>query len=162
LAAIAVLGSVLFTSGCILPAPTRPLAHEPISITVVNDRISWVQCLGQEVEVYYVSTSLREQTGQQREWALLTAEGAKDRPVAVPSGEAVDLSKSFQGLPVIESNDIRVSSLEGDVTVYLVLAGPDTRVEMAFRNIDSASLAEVRYVYYSGEVSDEPCGMERE
>ena len=154
-----VLVCASFASGCALPLPVRPLLHEPISVTVVNDQISWVQCLGHDIDVYYVSTSVREEAGNRREWALLTAEGSKGDAVSVPSGEPIDLGSSFQGLPVLDSNDVRASSLTDKVTIYLVLASTSTRVEMAFKGVDAESLTEGKYVYYSGEVSDEPCGM---
>ncbi|WP_146114404.1 hypothetical protein [Microbacterium sp. OVT16B] len=159
-----VLSSVLVTTGCVggLPFPSRPALHEPVSITVVGDRISWVQCLGRDLTVNYVSTRLREQSGAEREWALYTAEGDPDELIEIPSGVPVNLAESFKGLPVLHENDIAVSKVDGPVTVYLRLLGPEDGVEMAFRSIDTTSLVEGKYIYYSGEMSDEPCGMERE
>jgi len=158
-----VLPSVLVVTGCVggLPFPSRPLLDASVSITVVNDRISWVQCLGRDLTVNYVSTRLREQSGAEREWALYVAEGDPDEVIEIPSGVSVDLAESFKGLSVLHENDIAVSKVDGPVTVYLRLLGPEDGVEMAFRNIDTTLLVEGRYIYYSGEVGDEPCGMER-
>lgn len=156
------LGVLSVMTGC-LPVPTRPLALAPISVTAVGDRISFVQCLDDDIHLTYVSARIREESGQRREWAVLTAEGTAQEAVDFAPREPADLEQTFRGLPVVSREDIPLSSLDGPITFFLVLDGLDGLVvEMAFRKIDVHSLEKGSYVYYSGEVSDEPCGMPRE
>lgn len=148
--------------GCIPILPSRPLAVQPISVTAVGDRISWVQCLDESMRVTYVSARIREESGQEREWPVLTAEGDDEDTVEFAPQMPVDLQTTFAGLPVVQANDIPLSSLAGTITVFLVLTGPDVRAEMAFKNIDLKTLEDGKFVYHSGEVSDSPCDMPRD
>lgn len=93
---------------------------------------------------------------------LLTSEGDIEDAVQVAPEESVDLRSTFAGLPVLESNDISLSSLDGTITVFLVMAGPEMRTEMVFENIDVSALEEGSFVSSSGEVSDSPCDMPRD
>jgi hypothetical protein len=148
--------------GCIPILPSRPLALQPISVTAVDDRLSWVQCLDQSMSVTYVSARIREDEGQEREWPILTAEGDDEDTVEFAPQVPVDLQTTFAGLPVVHANDISLSSLTGTITVFLVLSEPDVRAAMAFRNIDPKTLKDGRFVYHSGEVSESPCDMPRD
>ena len=156
--AATIAASVLLV-GCIPILPSRPLALQPISVTAVDDRLSWVQCLDDEMRINYVSAVIAEDSGRERELTVLTAEGDVEDAVQVASGEPVDLRSTFAGLPVLESNDISLSSLDGTITVFVVMAGPETRTEMSFENIDLRTFEEGSFVYSSGEVSDRPCDM---
>jgi hypothetical protein len=148
--------------GCVPMLPSRPLALQPISVTAVDDRISWVQCLDESMRVTYVSARIREESGQEREWPILTAEGDDEDAVEFAPQIPIDLQTTFEGLPVVHANDIPLSSLTGTITVFLVLSGPDARAEMAFKNVDLETLKDGKFVYHSGEVSDRPCDMPRD
>nr|WP_201470789.1 hypothetical protein [Microbacterium hydrocarbonoxydans] len=161
-AAVAATASMLLLVGCVPLFPSRPLALQPISVTSIDDRLSWVQCLDHSMQVTYVSAHIREDAGEEREWSVLTAEGVVEDAVEVAPGVPVDLSSTFAGLPVLHSNDIALSSLTGTVTVFLLLSGPEVRAEMKFENIDLKTLAAGKFVYHSGEVSDSPCDMPRD
>lgn len=154
-AAAAAASAVLV--GCIPILPSRPLALQPISVTSIDDRLSWVQCLDESMQVSYVSARIREDGGQEREWPVLTAEADVEDTVEFAPRMPVDLETTFAGLPVVHANDIPLSSLTGTITVFLVLSGPDVRAEMAFRNIDLKALTDGKFVDYSGDVSDRPC-----
>lgn len=161
-AGAATLAASVALVGCVPILPSRPLALQSISVTAVDDRLSWVQCLDDEMRINYVGAVIAEDSGRERELTVLTAEGDVEDAVQVASGEPVDLRSTFAGLPVLESNDISLSSLTGTITVFLVLSGPDVRAEMAFRNIDPKTLEDGKFVYHSGEVSDSPCDMPRD
>lgn len=158
-AAGAAMAASVALSGCFPVLPTRPLGLQPVRITAADDRISWVHCLQEAMRINYVAAVVREDSGQEREWTLLTAEGDVEDAVEIAPEHLVDLRSTFAGLPVLESNDIALSSLDGTITVFLVMAGPETRAEMAFENIDVRTLEEGSFVYSSGKVSDRPCDM---
>lgn len=111
------------------------------------------------MRVTYVSARIREVGGQGREWPVLTAEGDAEDVVNFAPRTPVDLQTTFAGLPVVDSNDIPLSSLAGTITVFLVLSGPDVRAEMAFRDVDLATLRDGKFIYHSGDVSDRPRDM---
>lgn len=145
-------------SGCV---PSRPVFLEPVALTVVDDRFAWVQCLDEAWAIDYISTAVREEWGSEDEVVLFSATADEGRAVAVPSGEPI-LPDTFPDFSVTSSREYPVSSLDGPVTVYVILSGPDHRAEMSFKNVAIDSLVEGAYVYHSGEVSDEPCGMDTE
>lgn len=160
LAAIAAAAAALIVLvGCVPMLPSRPLAVQPISVTSMSDRLSWVQCLDRSMRVTYVSARIREDGGQEREWPVLTAEGDVEDAVEFAPHVPVDLRTTFASLPTVHANDIPLSTLKGTITVFLVLSGPGTRAEMAFRNIDPETLEEGKFVYHSAEVNDSPCEM---
>jgi len=155
------LAACMLLVGCVPLLPSRPVAKQPISVTSLGDRLSWVQCNDDAMRLTYVSARIREDGGQEREWPVFNAEGGAEDAVTIPPQVPIDMDASFVGLPIRAENDISLSSLQGTITVFLVLSGPDMRAEMAFRNIDVRSLIEGKFVYESGSVSDEPCAMLR-
>lgn len=139
--------------------PSRPTFIQPISLTVVNDQIAWVQCLADEILVDEIAISLEEGAGAKRDLILYVAEGDSATD-AVPAPAATPmLPSSFPSLPVYDKHEVRASDLSGRVDIFLIVSGPEMRAEMAFKDLDLQDLREGQYVYHSGEVSSDPCGM---
>ncbi|MCT1478367.1 hypothetical protein [Microbacterium sp. p3-SID336] len=155
--ALGLLGAVIL-AGCV---PSRPVFMEPVALTVVDDQFAWVQCLDETWDIDYISTALREEWGSEDEVVLFSATADEGQAVAVPPGEPI-LPDTFPDFSVTSSREYPVSSLDGPVTVYVILSGPDHRAEMSFKNVAIDSLVEGTYVYHSGEVSNEPCDMDDE
>ncbi|HWV50682.1 MAG TPA: hypothetical protein VN035_14625 [Microbacterium sp.] len=146
-------------SGCIF-VPTRPLATEPFTLTLDGDRIAWFNCYDESVEIEYFSTAVEGGvSGREDSVTLFRGETDVGDSVEMKPNRVLIPQTSFPNMPVLEEIDVRVTDLSGEVTVYLRFYGvePEQTAEMAFKNVRVSDLAEGRYIYYSGEVSDEPC-----
>jgi len=150
---LTVLG-VAASAGCV---PTRPVFLEPVALTVVDDQFAWVHCLDEPWEIDYISTALREEWGVEQEIVLFSATADEGGAVEVLPAEPI-LPDTFPDFSVTSSHAYPVSSLEGPVTVYVILSGADHRAEMSFKDVAVEALVEGSYVDHSGEVTTEPCG----
>lgn len=140
--------------------PSRPDLSGPVSLTVVDDSLAFVQCVAAEVDVYAVNLTIHDETESDGEtWRLISADSGGTLAATIPA-ELPVTAKTLEGdFRRTGEENVKVSALRGELSVFLKIVGDQERVEQSFPSVQVSDLAPGAYVYSSGEVSDDPCGM---
>lgn len=142
--------------------PSRPDLGGPISLTVVDDQFAYATCFVGDVEASYIYMGVEAvQDGETLKATLLSGESSDQDTITIASGQTLIASELPRGLRLIEQELVSAKDiLNASTKAYISISGPDLLVEMAFDDVDIAALRNGRYQYHSGEISDEPCGMD--
>jgi hypothetical protein len=155
---ILVGGLLLVLTSCF---PSRPDFSGPVALTVSGGELAFVQCAAPEIDAGAINFTVGEATSNDGEvWMLIAADaGASDDVVRIPFRSPVTASSSLGDLPRRGEDVLSPDDLKGAAAGYLKIVAENIRIEQNFE-FDASDLEEGRYIYPSGEVSDEPCGME--
>lgn len=144
-------------SACVPIVPTRPSFVEPISLTVVDDQLAWVQCTGADVEIYYASMTVGEANGD----SYFVYYRGENGPPSIAAEDSRPIAPAdLVGLPLHEENEVLASTLDAPISVGLRVTGDEFHAEMSYRDITPADVIDGMYAYSSGEIGTDPCGME--
>ncbi|GAB3601436.1 hypothetical protein GCM10027408_34970 [Microbacterium tumbae] len=90
---------------------------------------------------------------------LISADaGASGKTATIPARVPITAGEELGGLHRGDEDAFSVTELTGKSGVFIKIAAEDIRIEQDIE-FDASDLAEGKYVYPSGEVSDDPCGM---
>jgi len=145
-------------AACVPIVPTRPSFVEPISLTVIDDQLAWVQCTGADVEISSASMTVGEANGDSY---FVYYRGARGIPSIGIEDSRPITPDSLVDLPLNQQNDVLASALIGPISVGLRVTGDGFHAEISYRDVTPADLIDGMYAYSSGEISADPCGMER-
>ena len=142
--------------------PSRPDLSGPISLTVVDDQFAYATCFTGNVKVSYIYMGVEAvQDGERVERTLLSGESSDQDAITITSGQTLIASELPGGLHLIEQEFVSADDiLNASTKAYISISGPDLLIEMAFDDVNISALRSGRYQYHSGEISDEPCGMD--
>lgn len=140
--------------------PSRPDLSGPVSLTVVDDSLAFVQCVEADLDVYAVNLTIHDETVSDGEtWRLISADSGGTPAATIPAKQPVTAETLEGEFHRTNEERVKVSTLKGELSVFLKIAGEQERVEQSFPSVQVSDLVPGAYVYSSGEVSDDPCGM---
>lgn len=146
-------------SSCFL-LPSRPDLSGPVSLTAVNGSLAFVQCVAPRLDAQAVNLALHDESKPDGETWLLISADSGGVPAAVIPAETPITEATLEGkLDRSGEENVKMSTLEGEVSVFVTITAEDVVVEQRFPSVHAADLVAGSYVYPSGEISSEPCGM---
>lgn len=139
--------------------PSRPDLSGPVALTVVGDEIAFVQCIAPKVSAYAVSLAIHEERPEGRTWLVISADSGGSTSTSLPAERGVSADTLDGDLDRSGEENVHVSELDDEISAFLVISTEELTVAQRFPSIQVDELRPEMFVYPSGDVSTEPCGM---
>lgn len=147
-----VAAAVLTLSACGPFVSSRPDFTGPISITLKDDEIVWVNCSSSSIIIHAASLLVVQTSGPD----LGYVRESEDQTIRI--GTEVAVTEAEVGdLAVYYREPYSFSSLSEEFSVSVVVVGDGVRAENTFDNVTAANLKEGAYIYADGRAGIDPC-----